>query len=225
MGVLRPLARLRSDAQRHRRLVGAAAREGQTRLDCHHRRFARWFDFDLDEFQRGFGTRRCNSRSRAVARIRSSIISPNDPTFRGTVICSVVPGMCSRPAVPDRNVRKGVEALQDRSPAQRASHYLAMPLEETFAFLKQGGTHARRAAASDSRFPIGRRAGHAGLSALLQPDRPRTARADDRKVRLPANCRTNPQRLAPAVHPATTAELCAEGRFSCSRSGRRWKRA
>ena len=63
----------------------------------------------------------------------------NDKNFHGTVICSVVPRLFVAPpgSPPMDRAEKTVRRSHAQTPAQRASEYLAMPLEEHVAFLKQ----------------------------------------------------------------------------------------
>ncbi|MDQ6764482.1 MAG: hypothetical protein M3Z22_00035, partial [Verrucomicrobiota bacterium] len=61
----------------------------------------------------------------------------NDEHFHGTVLCSIVPGMFFAPGGPLlENSQKAVRRYHGETWAQRVSHYLSMPLEESFAFLK-----------------------------------------------------------------------------------------
>jgi hypothetical protein len=62
-----------------------------------------------------------------------------DEAFHGTIICSVVPRLFFAPAgtPPMERGEKAVKRFHSQTPAQRASQYLAMPLEEHVAFLKQ----------------------------------------------------------------------------------------
>src|SRR5437868_11876648 len=63
----------------------------------------------------------------------------NDKTFHGTIICSFVPRLFFAPpgTPPMERGEKAVRRPHTQTPAQRASQYLAMPLEEHVAFLKQ----------------------------------------------------------------------------------------
>src|SRR5438876_11496743 len=63
----------------------------------------------------------------------------NDESFHGTIICSVVPRLFVAPpgTPPMERAEKAVRRYRTQTPAQRASQYLAMPLEEHVAFLKQ----------------------------------------------------------------------------------------
>jgi hypothetical protein len=62
----------------------------------------------------------------------------DDKNFHGTIICSVVPHLFFAPpgSPPMDRAEKGVKRFHNQTPAQRASEYLAMPLEENVAFLK-----------------------------------------------------------------------------------------
>ncbi len=63
----------------------------------------------------------------------------NDENFHGTIICSIVPRLFFAPpgTPPMERGEKAVRRSHTQTPAQRASQYLAMPLEEHVAFLKQ----------------------------------------------------------------------------------------
>src|SRR5205807_5265865 len=62
-----------------------------------------------------------------------------DESFHGTIICSFVPRLFLAPpgTPPMERGGKAVRRFHNQTPAQRASQYLAMPLEEHVAFLKQ----------------------------------------------------------------------------------------
>jgi hypothetical protein len=63
----------------------------------------------------------------------------HDENFHGTIICSVVPRLFVAPpgTPPMERAEKAVRRSHNQTLAQRASQYLAMPLEEHVAFLKQ----------------------------------------------------------------------------------------
>jgi len=97
-----------------------------------------WFDVDLDEFQKGLGKRPIQL---AMA---GSTVWPvlddlaKDESFHGTIICSFVPGLFFAPpgSPPMDRAERGVKRSHNQTPAQRASEYLGMWLEEHLAFLK-----------------------------------------------------------------------------------------
>jgi len=97
-----------------------------------------WFDVDLDEFQKGLGKRPIQL---AMA---GSTVWPvlddlaKDESFHGTIICSFVPGLFFAPpgSPPMDRAERGVKRSRNQTPAQRASEYLGMWLEEHLAFLK-----------------------------------------------------------------------------------------
>src|SRR5207237_9150307 len=62
-----------------------------------------------------------------------------DESFHRTIICSVVPRLFFAPpgTPPMERAEKAVKRVHSQTPAQRASQYLAFPLEEQVAFLKQ----------------------------------------------------------------------------------------
>src|SRR5881392_1965304 len=84
-----------------------------------------WYDLDLDELQKGLGKRP----------VQLAI----DKAFPGTIIWSFVPRLFFSPpgTPPMERGEKAVRRSHTQTPAQRASQYLAMPLEEHVAFLKQ----------------------------------------------------------------------------------------
>ncbi len=63
----------------------------------------------------------------------------NDENFHGTIICSLVPRLFVAPpgTPPMERAEKAVRRSHTQTPAQRVSQYLAIPLEEHVAFLKQ----------------------------------------------------------------------------------------
>jgi hypothetical protein len=97
-----------------------------------------WFDLDLDELERGFGKRPVQLALAGSCAYPILADLAADPAFRGTIICSIVPGMFFAPGGPllERS-EKALQRHRTWTPAQRAGHHLAMPLEEHVAFLKQ----------------------------------------------------------------------------------------
>src|SRR5437773_2759452 len=98
-----------------------------------------WFDLDLDELQKGLGKRPVQLAMGGSCAYPVLVDLANDENFHGTIICSVVPRMFVAPpgTPPMEGGEKAVRRSHTQSPAQRASQYLAMPLEEHVAFLKQ----------------------------------------------------------------------------------------
>jgi hypothetical protein len=97
-----------------------------------------WFDLDLQEIERGLGKRPIQLALPGSCAYPVLEHFAHDPKFKGTVICSVVPGMFFAPGGPlVENSMKAIKRYQTWTPAQRAGHYLSIPLEQTFAFLKQ----------------------------------------------------------------------------------------
>jgi hypothetical protein len=97
-----------------------------------------WFDLDLDELERGFGKRPVQLALAGSCAYPILAHLADDPTFRGTVLCSVVPGMFFAPGgFLLETSEKALKRYHTRTPAQRAGHLLAVPLEQTLAFLKQ----------------------------------------------------------------------------------------
>ena len=96
------------------------------------------FDLDLDELEKGFGKRPLQlalAGSCAYPNLEELI---NDERFRGTIICSIVPGMFFAPGGPLlKNAEDALKRYRTRTVAQRAGHQLGMLLEERIAFMKQ----------------------------------------------------------------------------------------
>ena len=98
-----------------------------------------WFDLDLDELQKGLGKRPVQLAAGGSCAYPVLADLANDERFHGTIICSVVPRMFFAPpgSPPMDRSEKAVRRYHTQTVAQRASQYLAMPLEEHVAFLKQ----------------------------------------------------------------------------------------
>jgi hypothetical protein len=97
-----------------------------------------WFDSDLDELERGLGRRPVQLALRGSCAYPVLEDLANDPHFHGTIICSVVPRMFFAPGGPPvENSQKAVRRYHGQTWAQRVSHWVSVPLEESFAFLKQ----------------------------------------------------------------------------------------
>lgn len=96
------------------------------------------FDSDLDELERGLGTRPVQLAQPGSCAFPVLEDLVKDERFHGTIICSIVPRMFFAPGGPlIENAQKAVKRFHTQTLAQRASHYLALPLEEHIAFLKQ----------------------------------------------------------------------------------------
>src|SRR5213083_521277 len=98
-----------------------------------------WFDLDLDELQKGLGKRPVQLAMGGSCAYPVLADLANDENFHGTIICSVVPRLFVAPpgTPPMERTEKAVRRSHTQTPAQRVSQYLAMPLEEHVAFLKQ----------------------------------------------------------------------------------------
>ena len=98
-----------------------------------------WYDLDLDELQKGLGKRPVQLAMAGSCAYPVLADLADDKTFHGTIICSFVPGLFFAPpgTPPMERGEKAVRRSHTQSPAQRGSEYLAMPLEEHVAFLKQ----------------------------------------------------------------------------------------
>jgi hypothetical protein len=98
-----------------------------------------WYDLDLDELQKGLGKRPVQLAMGGGCAYPVLADLANDKNFHGTVICSVVPRLVVAPpgSPPMDRAEKAVRRSHTQTLAQRASEYLAIPLEEHVAFLKQ----------------------------------------------------------------------------------------
>ena len=98
-----------------------------------------WYDVDLDELQKGLGKRPVQLAMGGGCAYPVLADLANDETFHGTIICSVVPRLFVAPpgSPPMERTEKAVRRYHTQTPAQRVSQYLAIPLEERVAFLKQ----------------------------------------------------------------------------------------
>jgi hypothetical protein len=97
-----------------------------------------WFDVDLDEIQKGLGKRPVQLAMPGGCGYPVLADLANDQSFHGTIICSFVPRLFLAPpgTPPMERGEKAVRRFHNQTPAQRASEYLAFPLEEHVAFLK-----------------------------------------------------------------------------------------
>ena len=98
-----------------------------------------WFDLDLDELEKGLGKRPVQLAMGGGCAYPVLADLTNDERFHGTIICSFVPRLFFAPpgSPPVERSEKAVRRSHTETWAQRASQYLAMPLEENVAFLKQ----------------------------------------------------------------------------------------
>lgn len=98
-----------------------------------------WFDVDLDEFQKGLGKRPIQLAGGGMCGFPVLEDLANDESFHGAIVCSIVPRLFFAPpgTPPFERGEKAVKRFHSQTPAQRASQYLAFPLEEHVAFLKQ----------------------------------------------------------------------------------------
>ncbi len=96
------------------------------------------FDLDLDALEQGLGQRpiQLSLAGSCAYPVLEELV--NDERFRGTIICSVVPGMFFAPGGPlVKNANDALKRYRERTVAQRASNQLGMLLEERIAFMKQ----------------------------------------------------------------------------------------
>jgi len=136
-----------------------------------------WFDFDLDELQKGLGKRpiQLAMAGSTVWPVLSDLAGDNN--FHGTIICSFVPMLFFAPpgSPPMERAEKGVKRLHSQTPAQRVGEYLGIPLEEHVAFLKPDDLSLE---ALLNRLPIPNRPG-----ALVPPRFPPYFQTEDRERR------------------------------------------
>jgi hypothetical protein len=97
-----------------------------------------WFDVDLDEMQKGFGKRPIQLAMAGSTVFPALADLAEDKNFHGTIICSFVPMLFFAPpgSPPMERAEKGIKRFRNQTPAQRASEYFGMWLEEHVAFLK-----------------------------------------------------------------------------------------
>jgi hypothetical protein len=98
-----------------------------------------WYDVDLDEIQKGLGKRPIQLAGGGMCGFPVLEDLAADENFHGTIICSMLPRIFFAPpgTPPFKRGEKVVKRFHSQTPAQRASEYLAIPLEEHVAFLKQ----------------------------------------------------------------------------------------
>jgi hypothetical protein len=98
-----------------------------------------WFDTDLDETERGLGRRPVQLALAGSCAYPVLQDLANDEHFHGTIISSVVPRLFFAPpgSPPVDRAEKAVQRSHGQTWAQRVSHELSIPIESSFAFLKQ----------------------------------------------------------------------------------------
>lgn len=97
-----------------------------------------WFDLDLDELERGLGKRPVQLAQKGSCAYPVLEDLARDQPFHGTILCSIVPGMFFAPGGPPlENSQEAVRRYHGETWAQRISHYISVPLERSFAFLKE----------------------------------------------------------------------------------------
>ncbi|MEY2530440.1 MAG: hypothetical protein QOI96_525 [Verrucomicrobiota bacterium] len=98
-----------------------------------------WYDLDLDELQKGLGKRPVQLAMGGSCAYPVLADLVNDENFHGTIICAFAPRLFFAPpgTPPMVTSEKAVRRYHTQTPAQRVSQYLAMPLEDHVAFLKQ----------------------------------------------------------------------------------------
>lgn len=98
-----------------------------------------WFDVDLDEIERGLDRRPVQLAQAGSCGYPVLQDLADDEKFHGTIICSIVPRIYFAPpdSPPVERSQKAVQRFHGQTWAQRVSHELSIPLERSFAFLKQ----------------------------------------------------------------------------------------
>jgi hypothetical protein len=98
-----------------------------------------WFDVDLDEIERGLGKRPVQLAQPGACPYPVLEDLAKDESFHGTIICSILPRIYFAPpgSPPVDRAEKAVQRAKGQTWAQRVSHELSIPLELSFAFLKQ----------------------------------------------------------------------------------------
>ena len=98
-----------------------------------------WFDVDLDEIERGLGKRPVQLAQPGACPYPVLEDLAEDENFHGTIICSILPRIYFAPpgTPPLERAQKAVQRYHGQTWAQRVSHELSVPLELSFAFLKQ----------------------------------------------------------------------------------------
>ena len=136
-----------------------------------------WFDLDLDEMQTALGKRPIQLALAGSTAWPVLADLADDKNFHGTIICSVVPHLFFAPpgSPPMERAEKSVKRFHNQTPAQRASEYLGMPLEEHVAFLKPDDLSLD---ALLNKLPIPNRPG-----ALVSPRFPPYFQTEDRERR------------------------------------------
>jgi hypothetical protein len=96
-----------------------------------------FFDLDLGVLQQGLGPRPIQLALAGSCAFPMLADLADDPTFHGTVICSIVPGMFFAPAGPPvQNSLDALKSYHHGTWAQRSGNGLGMMLEEHVAFLR-----------------------------------------------------------------------------------------
>jgi hypothetical protein len=154
-----------------------------------------WFDVDLDEVERGLGKRPLQLAMPGSCCFPVLADLAADESFHGTIICSVVPRLFFAPpgTPPMDRGQKAVKRFHNQTLAQRASEYLAFPVEEHVAFLKQEDLSL---AAMLQRLPIPNRPG-----ALVPPRLPPYFQTLDRerRARMIEECARPGNKLAQRI--------------------------
>ena len=98
-----------------------------------------WFDCDLNELERGLGKRPVQLAQAGSCPYPVLEDLAKDEKFHGTIICSILPRIYFAPpgSPPVERSEKAVQRYHGQTWAQRISHEISVPVELSFAFLKQ----------------------------------------------------------------------------------------
>ncbi|MDQ6913455.1 MAG: hypothetical protein M3128_11345 [Verrucomicrobiota bacterium] len=98
-----------------------------------------WFDSDLDQLQQGLGKRPVDLALAGSCAYPVLEDLAKDEHFHGTIICGFVPRLYFAPpgSPPFDRSAKAVQRFHGQTLAQRLSHEISVPLERSFAFLKE----------------------------------------------------------------------------------------
>jgi len=96
------------------------------------------FDFDMDVFEKATGERPLQLATVGTNPGPYLEDLANHPSFSGTLIVGVVPGLFFAPGGPPmKSPTDHLKYFRDWSPSQKMGHYLGMFLERRFAFINQ----------------------------------------------------------------------------------------
>jgi hypothetical protein len=96
------------------------------------------FDLDLDQMEAALGRRPIQLGLVGSCAYPVLDALASDPSFRGTVVCSLVPAMFLVPAGPPvENSNRALQRHRNWTWAERSGHHLGVLLDERLAFINQ----------------------------------------------------------------------------------------